>query len=447
LRKHVIILDIVGLEYKHLQSGDLIPNIDKIASNGESVRMEPVFPALTCTVQASILSGRYPNEHGIIANGLYERNKYEISFWEQASSLVQTERVWDIIKKRRSFYKTAVLFGQHTMYSNADIVITPRPLHMEDGMIMWCYSKPVGYYEDLKSKFGEFNLAHYWGPLASAESSNWIVRAATQIFENERPNLMFTYIPHIDYSAQKFGKNSNQVEEDLKKADEYVGNIVRKVIDLGVKDDTQFIIFSEYAFNDVGGSVPLNLKLRDADLVKVRTIQDREYIDLEFSNAFAMVDHQIAHIYVRKGFEDKTKRVLENIDGIQSVLTSEDKKRLKINHNDRSGEMIAISDKDKWFNYYWWYDAKKSPSFARTVDIHRKPGYDPLELFIDPNTKSISLDTNLIRGSHGRPADKQSEEGLGLYVSSHKSGLMENNYNETVSCVEIGKYIINLTTG
>ena len=171
-----ILLDVVGLEQKHLDSG-LLPNIAKITENGEAAKLEPTFPAVTSTVQASILSGKYPREHGIIANGLYDRNTYSVSFWEQSSSLVQAQRVWDTIKYKNS-KKTAVLFWQNTMYANSDIVVTPRPIHLDDKMVMWCYSKPVGYYEKLKEKLGEFNLASYWGPLASSKSSEWIANAA-----------------------------------------------------------------------------------------------------------------------------------------------------------------------------------------------------------------------------------------------------------------------------
>jgi len=224
--KHIIILDIVGLEYEHLQSS-LIPNISKIAEGGESAKMEPVFPAVTSTVQASILSGKYPNEHGIVSNGLYDRNNYTVSFWEQASALVQTDRIWDILNVT-SPLKTAVLFWQNIMYASADIVVTPRPLHMEDGMVSWCYSKPVGYYEDIKEKLGEFNLSSYWGPFASEKSSEWIAKAAEYTLEKNRPNLMFAYIPHLDYSAQRYGKNSDQVKEDLKKADNIVASIMQK---------------------------------------------------------------------------------------------------------------------------------------------------------------------------------------------------------------------------
>jgi predicted AlkP superfamily pyrophosphatase or phosphodiesterase len=415
--KYNIVIDVVGLEYG--QIGDL-PNIAKIAASGQAARMEPAFPAVTCTVQASVLSGKYPGEHGIISNGLYDRDTYSVSFWEQPSKLVKSDRIWDIAKKRNPATKTAVLFWQNSMYAQSDIVVTPRPLHTDNnGMIMWCYSRPVGYYEELKQKLGEFNLARYWGPLASHESSEWICAAAEYTLEKHRPDMTFVYVPHVDYSAQRFGKNSVQARDDLKKADEMVGRIMSKAAQLGIGDQTEFTVFSEYSFNDVSGAVPLNVALRDAGLLEVRTIKEKEYLDFEFSKAFAMVDHQVAHVYVKDDCHmGDAKKAIESIKGVDSVLhTEEQKEKLGINHP-RSGDIIAISDIDRWFSYYWWHDDAKAPDFARTVDIHRKPGYDPVELFFDPKTKSIPLDASLVKGSHGRPFNPQTGEGYSAYVSS-----------------------------
>lgn len=429
-----ILLDIVGLEQKHLDSG-LLPNIAKLAENGEVAKLEPTFPALTSSVQASILTGKFPKDHGIIANGLYDRSTYSVSFWEQPSSLVQTPRIWDTIKQR-SDKKTAVLFWQNTMYANSDIVVTPRPIHLDDKMVMWCYSKPQGYYEKLKERLGEFNLASYWGPLASPNSSEWIANAAEYTMETERPNFLFVYIPHVDYSAQRFGKGSVQVNDDLKIADEIVGRLAQKATDIGIRNETQFVILSEYSFNDVDGAIPLNLVLRDADLLSVRTIQEKEYLDFEYSKAFAMVDHQVSHIFIKDGYEKEARKALENAPGIDKVLDSRSKKEMAIGH-ERSGELIAISAKDKWFSYYWWHEDNRAPEFARKVDIHRKPGYDPVELFFDPKTKSIPLEPRMVKGSHGRPVDLETEEGLAFYASSKRHGIVSEA--GTARCVDIVK--------
>jgi predicted AlkP superfamily pyrophosphatase or phosphodiesterase len=429
--KQSIVLDIVGLEHRHLDSG-LLPNIAKIVQIGEAASLEPVFPAVTCTVQASLLSGKHPSEHGIVANGMYDRSTHTVSFWEQPSSLVQAKRVWD---NKRNGVKMAVLFWQNTMYASSDIVVTPRPIHLDDKMVMWCYSRPVGYYEKLKEKFGEFDIASYWGPLASPKSSEWIANAVEYTLENERPNLLFAYIPHIDYSAQRFGKESAQVKDDLKKADEIVGRLVNKTAELGLGDETQFVIVSEYGFSDVKGAVPLNLMLRDAGLLEVRNIQGKEYLDYEYSKAFAMVDHQVAHIFVKDGFVNDARKVLEATAGVDRVLDSKGKKELLIDHG-RSGELVAISDKDRWFSYYWWHDENKAPDFANKVDIHRKPGYDPVELFVDMKTRSIPLDAGLVKGSHGRPPDLETGEGLAFYASSIKHGIAKSG---VAKCVDIMK--------
>lgn len=438
--KHIIVIDIVGLESKHI-SADTTPNIYKIAQSGKIKELETVFPAVTCTVQSSLLSGSYPEIHGIISNGLYDRQHHSVSFWEQSSNLVQADRIWDIIKMHRNGLKTAVLFWQNTMYANADFVLTPRPLHMEDKMIMWCYSKPPGFYEKLSEEIGKFDLTWYWGPLASRKSSEWIEMATEYVLEKEKPNFLFTYIPHLDYSFQRNGTSYNCLKDDLKFVDDLVGKLIKKVTSLEMSEDTQFIIFSEYGFSDVDSDIPLNSIFRENDLVAVRNIEGFEYLDLEYSNAFAMVDHQVAHIYVTGNHTNQVRRILEGIKGIDIILDNNLKQQFRVNHQ-RSGDLIAISDKDKWFSYYWWFDQLKAPSFSRTVDIHRKPGYDPVELFYDPSTKSIPLNGKLVKGSHGR-LSIHGESGNPVFVSNIKN-MNGAEHGNDLSIVNIGRYLKSL---
>lgn len=438
--KRIIVIDIVGLEIKHI-SEQTTPNIFKISQTGETRELETVFPAVTCTVQSSLLSGSYPDIHGIISNGLYDRQHYSVSFWEQSSNLVQADRIWDIIKMNQNESKTAVLFWQNTMYSNSDFVLTPRPLHMEDKMIMWCYSKPPGFYEKLSDKIGKFDLTWYWGPLVSKRSSEWIEMATEYVLENEKPDFLFTYIPHLDYSFQRNGTLYSDLKDDLRFVDELVGKLVKKVTSLGMLEDTQFIIFSEYGFTDVNSDIPLNTIFRQNDLVAVREIEGIEYLDLEYSKAFAMVDHQVAHIYTKEGYTGQVTKILEGVKGIDMILDSDLKQQFRINHS-RSGDLIAVSNTDKWFSYYWWYDQLKAPSFSRRVDIHRKPGYDPVELFFDPSTKSIPLNGKLVKGSHGRlPSNGQSSNPV--FVSNIKNIDSAGN-NNNLSIVTIGKYLKSL---
>ncbi len=459
--KYFVVLDIVGLDVSHLDSlSQKYPNISSLFENdGEYGYMKPVFPSVTCTVQASILTGKYPKEHGIISNGFFDRENLQTLFWEQSTNLVQSEKIWDTLKNKNNMLKTALLFWQNSMYSNNDYIVTPRPIHLENGqMDMWCYSKPVNYYEAISKEVGEFNLMNYWGPFASIKSSEWITKSVQYTIKNHRPNLMYAYFPQLDYTAQKFGHSSPQVSDDLKQIDDCVGNIIEKVKETGIFDDTQFILLSEYRFNDVKDAIPINRTLREKGLLQVRTIRGKEYIDYEYSDAFAMVDHQIAHIYIKNNnnlSKEKIKNAIEDIPGIDKVYDDEEKQKLYIDHA-RSGELIAIAEKDRWFSYYWWYNDRKkknsnpdvaetdlndkAPSFTKTVDIHRKPGYDPLDLFIDPVSKCISTNTGLIRGSHGRPYDMESGEGLSAFLSSKKIDHIKKEIfdgHQVINCLDI----------
>jgi predicted AlkP superfamily pyrophosphatase or phosphodiesterase len=460
--KYFVILDIVGLDVSRIESSaQRYPNISSLFENdGEYGYMKPVFPSVTCTAQASISTGKYPKEHGIVSNGFFDRENFQTLFWEQSTNLVQSEKIWDTLKSKNNMLKTALLFWQNSMYSNNDYIVTPRPIHLENGqMDMWCYSKPVNYYEKISKEVGEFNLMNYWGPFASIRSSEWITKSVQYTIKNHRPNLLYAYFPQLDYTAQKFGHSSSQVSDDLKQIDIYIGNIIEKVKEADIFDETHFLLLSEYGFNDVKDAIPINRILREKGLLQVRTINGKEYIDYEYSDAFAVVDHQIAHIYINNRnnmSKEKIKIAIEAVPGIDKVCDEEEKQKLHINHS-RSGELIAISEIDKWFSYYWWYDEQKNkssnldatetddgndnaPSFTKTVDIHRKPGYDPLELFIDPKRKCISTDTSLIKGSHGRPYNIESGEGLSAFLSNKKIEHIKKekfNGSPVINCLDI----------
>jgi predicted AlkP superfamily pyrophosphatase or phosphodiesterase len=446
--KYSVVLDIVGLDISHVSSG-LIPTISDLAGIGECGYLKPVFPSVTSTVQSSVLSGKYPNQHGIISNGLYDRENYQVSFWEQSSKLVKSERIWDILKKKNNDLKTSILFWQNTMFANSEFVITPRPIHLENGqMDMWCYSRPPDYYEEVSNIIGEFDLYSYWGPFASFKSTEWISKSVEYTLEKYKPNLLFAYFPQLDYSSQKFGKNSTEVKVDLEKIDEVVSSIIKKTKKLGIFEETEFIIFSEYGFNDVNDGISINKLLREKGYLAIRTIKNKEYIDFEYSKAFAMVDHQIANIYI-KNPEDKNfvKEILEEVKGIEKICDDKEKRELKIDHS-RSGDLIAISNKDKWFSYYWWFEDNKAPTFTKTVDIHRKPGYDPLELFVDFKTKSIPFETALVKGSHGRPFNLETKEGLSTFISTKKIELDNNkehfiNDKKILNCINLFDIIYN----
>ena len=427
--KKLIIFDIVGLSKK--QYDQIKPqNISKILENGSISSFNPSFPAVTCSVQASIFSGTYPSEHGIISNGYYDEILKNISFWEQSSNLVNSPRIWDILKNNIVNFKSGLLFLQNSLYSNSDVIITPKPIHLDDKMIMWCYSKPVNFYEKISESLGNFDLKSYWGPFSSIKSSTWIINSAKKTIETHKPDLLIVYLPHLDYTSQKFGPDSDEFKESVIELDSLLGNF-SLFLDEEFKNEYEIMILSEYTFNSVNRSISPNLILRQHGLLSTRRIEGKDYIDYELSKAFAMVDHQIAHIFINPGYEDEVYQILKT-ENLGTILDSELQKKLKINHN-KSGNLILCADTNSWFNYYWWDDIKYAPDFTFGVDIHRKPGYDPLELFIDFKTKQISHDTSLIKGSHGLIPNNNNLPLIGTSFDS--------NIDEIISVTEIKNII------
>jgi len=419
MQNHLFCFNVVGLSPKLLDKLIKMPSFSRLMENGKRADMKPVFPCLTLPGQASFSTGTYPEEHGIVANGFYYRDRFEVSFWDQYRSLVQAKPLWETLKDKDRDMKTAVLFSQNTLYGDADFIITPKPMHTDAGLVQWCYSKPVGFYEKISQDIGRpFNLMDYWGPFASSKASQWIMEAAVCLVKDHLPNFMMTYLPHLDYSCQKFGPDDVKVDDDLRVVDKLMGDFINTLEKIGIRENSTICIFSEYSLSNVSGAVLLNRALRDGGFLKVREIESREYLDFEMSQAFAMVDHQVAHIYVKNSSDiEDVKKLIEGIDGVDMVFSETEKKALKIDH-ERSGELVAVSEPDKWFAYYWWGDKEKAPDFACNIDIHRKPGYDPLELFMDMETMKIPQTPELIKGSHGVPANNG--EGMAVFMVTGK---------------------------
>ena len=434
--KKLIVLDIVGLTKKQL---DVIhpPNISKICDNGFQSVMIPSFPAVTCSVQASITSGCYPSEHGIISNGYYDRDFKQVLFWEQANSLVKKPRIWEILKKANPNLKTAVLFWQNSLFIDSDIVITPKPIHLENKMVMWCYSKPIKYYEEITKELGEFDLKWYWGPFVSIKSSQWIINATKYTIKKLSPDLVLVYLPYLDYSSQKNGPESDEFKKSLLELDETIGEFL-SFLETKHENEYDIMIISEYGFTSVNRSVSPNLILRNAGLLTTRNISGKDYIDFEHSKAFAMVDHQVAHIFTQKGSQNEVATIFEQENGIAEILDKKSQHVLNIDHP-KSGELIFCAEKNSWFNYYWWDDENKAPEFTFKVDIHRKPGYDPLELFLEENTGTISHNTSLIKGSHGL-FQKANFKDLPIFAMSKKSDIVLDTIDVTQVAPTIAKF-------
>lgn len=419
-----IILNVVGLTSRLI--GEHTPFLKQWTAKGSLQTIEPVIPAVTCTAQSTYLTGKYPDEHGIVANGWYFSEEAEVKFWRQSNRLVQSEKIWETLRKRDPNFTCANLFWWYNMYSTVDYSVTPRPMYPSDGRkIPDIYTHPAGLRNQLQAELGQFPLFKFWGPATSIEVSQWIARSAKMVEAQYDPTLTLIYLPHLDYNAQRYGPDHPSVMQDLEEIDA----VCKELIEFYEGKGAQVMVLSEYGITAVDKPIHLNRVLRREGYIEVREELGLELLDAGACRAFAVADHQIAHVYVRQAEEiPMVKAILEKTPGVEKVLDSKTKPDYHLDH-ERAGDLVVLAKPNTWFTYYYWLDDRKAPDFARTVDIHRKPGYDPVEMFFDPALRFpklyaagkviwrkigfralmdvIPLDASLIKGSHGlRPADQ-----------------------------------------
>src|SRR6201996_1200528 len=432
---------VVGLTPRHL--GTLTPRLSALAREGGMARLDTVPPAVTCSVQATFMTGTPPRDHGIVGNGWLCRDQMEVLLWRQSNRLVGSEKIWEAGKARDAGFTCANMFWWYNMASSHDWGATPRPIYKADGRkLPDCYTVPGELRDRLTEKLGPFPLFQFWGPATTIASTRWIADATRLVMAEQNPTLTLAYLPHLDYDLQRFGPDEThpEVRKCLSEIDMVAGDLA----DAARASGRSVVILSEYGITKVDRPIHINRALRDAGLLAVREEDGAELLDPTVSRAFAVADHQIAHVYVSDpGVLPKAREVLQGLPGIEHVYDAADKPSVGLDHP-RSGELVAMADARSWFTYYYWNDDRRAPDFARTVEIHRKPGYDPVELFLDPNISSpklavgkrllmrkmgfralmdvIPLDAALVGGSHGRITDDWSD---GPLVISDRADLLD----------------------
>ena len=433
-------IDIVGLTGAML--GPDTPYLDALRRSGSSASIRSAFPAVTCTAQASYMTGRPPREHGIVGNGWYFRDLAQVMFWRQPDQLVAGEKIWETARRRDRSFTCAKMFWWFNMYGAVEWSVTPRPIYPADGRkIPEIYSAPSDLGARLAAELGTFPFFDFWGPKSGVPSSEWIADASLKVDEWHAPSLLMVYLPHLDYDLQRFGISDARARQQIGVIDRLAGRLIETLRSRG----RRILVVSEYGLTDVHRPVHINRALREAGWLVVRDELGTDAFDPGASRAFAVSDHQVAHVYVRNRADVlAVKALLGGVRGIAELVDGDGLRALGLDH-ERSGELVAIADSDAWFTYYYWADDARAPDYARTVDIHRKPGYDPAELFLDPALtlpsvrvaatlarkamgfrylmNVIPLDATLVRGSHGRIASSLAEGPVA--ISSEAGALSE----------------------
>ena len=421
----VAVLNVVGLTKAVLEH---MPRLQRWAESREVVSFKPAFPAVTCTAQSSYLTGKPVGEHGIVGNGWYDREEAQVKFWKQSNHLVKGEKVWEGLE-----HSCAKMFWWYNMYSSTDFSATPRPLYPADGRKFFdIHTEPMGMREEIKGDLGPFPFPSFWGPNAGIPSSQWIADSARWIEKKECPGLNLVYLPHLDYGLQKFGPDTPEMDAEYSAIDEVTCDLIDELEGNGV----EVLALSEYGISKVSKAIHLNRIFREKGWIQVKDEIGLETLDCGGCQAFVVADHQVAHVYVNdESIAEEVRKVVLEADGVEEIREGVDLWGNGVGR-ERGGDFVAVSESEAWFTYYYWMDDAKAPDFARCIDIHRKPGYDPVELFLDPEIKFpmlkiagflakkklgfrglmdvIPLDADLVKGSHGRDTVGEEEQPVAI---------------------------------
>ncbi len=423
----VAVINLVGLSKSLL--GPHMPGLTAFAEKHGIQSHPPAFPAVTCTAQSSIVTGTTAAEHGAVANGWYDRENAEVRFWKQSNAIVRGEKLWDTLRREIPGFTCAKLFWWYNMHANVDFSITPRPLYPADGRKVFdIHTQPMDLRGALKTDLGPFPFPAFWGPAAGIASSEWIAASAKWVESKHSPTLSLVYLPHLDYSLQRDGPQAANIPDECRKIDD----VATELIDFYESRGIRVLVLSEYGISSVSRPIHLNRLFREKGWIQVKDELGLETLDCGASRAFAIADHQIAHVYVNDpSIRDEVRELLATTPDVDEVRETATIWGSGVG-TERAGDFIAVAESDAWFTYYFWNDDALAPDYSRTIDIHRKPGYDPCELFIDPAISFpklrvakfllkkklglrglldvIPLDARLVKGSHGRDRVPEREQ-------------------------------------
>ena len=446
------VINVVGLTQGLI--GEHTPRIKAFADSVSVRSFAPAFPAVTCTVQSVYLTGETPSSHGIVANGWYDREAAEVKFWKQSNHIVHGEKIWDELRRELPDFTCAKMFWWYNMYSSADWSVTPRPMYPADGRKFFdVHAQPMAMREEIKEGLGDFPFPAFWGPAAGIKSSQWIADSAKWIEKKEQPTLNLVYLPHLDYCLQQYGPDAPEIAAELAAIDQVVGDLIDFYAQCGI----EVILLSEYGISKVDKAIHLNREFRKRGWIQVKDELGLETLDCGACKVFAVADHQVAHIYINDpSLRDEVMEMLASVEGVEEIRESQQIWQEGI-ATDRAGDLIAVAEENAWFTYYYWEDDAVAPDFARCVDIHRKPGYDPVELFLNPELSFpkakiatfllkkklgirglldvIPLDASLVKGSHGRDRVPEAEQPVFIGKNADSVTTAESVYHAILTSV------------
>ena len=410
---HVVLVSIPGLRPRDLRH---MPGLRSLVAAGDQAPLVPSFPCASWPVQANLLTGQLPRRHGVIASGCYHRQQGDVELWNSSSDIVSAPMIWDTLRDHHPELISAAWFPMVAGSCRSNYVCSTQSHYLQQPDEQdACDTRPGQLYNTLRHELGSIPQADAGQTEMQFDTSAWMARSASRVAHSVQPHLFYLSFSHLLETAQQHGPDSPNTRDALAELDRALGILIDGFQSAYEGRNLLWLVTSEFVITPVDHVSYPNRRLREAGLLEVKNLADGEHLDLDNSLAWAFVDHQYAHVYVK----DSTSSIIREVTrlftreaGIDQVLCGPELADLHLDHP-RSGEVVLISSPNSWQAYYWWMEDAHAPQFARqpTGSI-MKPAIDPLELYADRRDGTIPLNTKLIQGSYGAPASTDAQRGM-----------------------------------
>lgn len=300
--KYVIVISFDAVSEEDLEFLSKQPNFSKLIKNGALIKnVESVYPSLTYPAHATIVTGKYPKNHGVINNTVLDF-KNDNPDWYWYRKYIKGDTIFDLAEK--SGMKTCSILWPVTArskitYNMPKIFCTKR---YDNQILKSALAGSKIYQVNMNKKFGYLRQG-----MEEPYLDNFATEVAKKTIRELKPNLILLHLIDSDSQKHKYGIENKEVIESLKRHDERLGEIIESLKLAGIYEDSTIIALGDHSQINVNNVIKLNSILMKNDLINVNGNKIKSY------KAIAKSCDGSSYIYLKNKNDVETRKKVRDI--------------------------------------------------------------------------------------------------------------------------------------
>ncbi|MBT2692065.1 ectonucleotide pyrophosphatase/phosphodiesterase [Bacillus sp. ISL-55] len=320
LTDHLIVISFDCLSEHDVPLLRELPNFKAFIQNSSfCTQVETIYPSVTYPCHATIVTGNFPNRHGIVNNTFIQPGKISPDwYWHRRH--VKGTTLYDEAKK--AGMKTAALLWPVTARANIDYnmpeIFANRPWHHQIPVSL--SNGSPRYQLEMNSKFG-----HIRNGLNQPELDDFVLEATVETIKTRKPELMLIHLVDLDSQRHIHGFSSEEALGALHRHDERLGRIMNALKETGIAENSTVVLLGDHSALDESKVVKLNVLFKERGLIQ--TNASGKVSDWK---AYCKSCDGSAYIYVKNQNDDAMKNQVADIladllqdksNGIEAAIT------------------------------------------------------------------------------------------------------------------------------